>query len=60
MGEVAEAQPLAIIENVPMVQFQDSPPSDEELQLLHISLQDDAYAPILQTATWHKGGAYKG
>lgn len=59
MGEVAEAQPLAIIEQVPMVQFQDTPPSVEDLDLLHISLQDDAYAPILQKAAWLKGGSYK-
>lgn len=60
MGEVAEAQPLAIIENVPMVQFQEASPSAEELQQLKISLQDDAYSPILKTAAWFKGGAYKG
>lgn len=56
MGEVAEAQPLAIIQDVPMVQFQDRPPTVAELEDLVIKLEDDAYAPILTRAPWHKGG----
>lgn len=60
MGEVAECQPLALIEDVPMVQFQQAPPSSEEIASLNISLVDDAYAPILTKPDWKKGGAYKG
>lgn len=60
MGEVAESQPFALIEDVPMVQFQDSPLSAEEIEELKISITDDAYSPILQKADWKKGGAYKG
>lgn len=59
MGEVAEAQPLALIEDVPMVQFQDRPPTQEELTELKISLTDDAYSPILKKAGWKKGGSNK-
>lgn len=57
MGEVAEAQPLAVIQDLPMVQFQDRPPTPEELAELVIKLEDDAYAPILTRAPWHKGGS---
>lgn len=60
MGEVAEAQPFAIVEDVPMVQFQDHPPSPQERQALIIDIKDDAYAPILLKAEWQKGGKYKG
>lgn len=60
MGEVAESQPLALIEDVPMIQFQTTPPSAEELGSLKPPIVDDAYAPILTTAPWKKGGAYKG
>lgn len=59
MGEVAECQPLALIEDVPMVQFQAEAPTAEELQALKINIQDDAYAPILLKADWKKGGAYR-
>jgi F420-0:gamma-glutamyl ligase len=57
MGEVAESQPFALIEDVPMVQFQDHSPTQAELQELKITLTDDAYAPILLKADWKKGGA---
>ena len=60
IGEVAECQPIAIVEDVPMVQFQDMPPTPAELEELHISIEDDAYSPILKNADWKKGGAYKG
>jgi F420-0:gamma-glutamyl ligase len=60
MGEVAESQPFALVEDIPMVQFQDHSPTQEELQELKITLTDDAYAPILLKADWQKGGAYKG
>ncbi|MDQ5951735.1 MAG: dihydrofolate synthase / folylpolyglutamate synthase [Patescibacteria group bacterium] len=59
MGEVAECQPLALIEDVPMVEFTDKPPSVEERSALQIDLKDDAYAPILLKADWKKGGSHR-
>lgn len=59
MGEAAEAQPVALVTDAHMVQFQYAPPSAQELADLAISLDDDAYAPILKKAQWHKGGKHE-
>ncbi|MBI4122815.1 MAG: coenzyme F420-0:L-glutamate ligase [Parcubacteria group bacterium] len=57
MGEGSEQTPLAVIEDVPFVQFQDRNPSQEELAGLRISLEEDLYASILLRAPWKKGKA---
>lgn len=56
MGEVAEQTPLCLAEAVPQIEFQDHPPTPEEIKSLHISIEDDVYAPILTAAPWKKGG----
>lgn len=56
MGEADEAQPLALIEQVGMVEFEQAPPTKNSVAELAISLADDAYAPILTKADWQKGG----
>ncbi len=56
MGEAAETQPLALISEVNMVQFQDHAPSPAELAQYAIAIEDDAYAPILEKANWKHGG----
>jgi len=58
MGEVAEAQPIAIITDVSKVVFQNRPPTVQEIDDLQISVVDDAYSPILRNAGWQKGGHY--
>jgi len=55
-GEGAESTPLAIVRDVNEVIFQDHVPTAEELSSLHITIEDDAYAPILIKADWKKGG----
>lgn len=57
MGEGAEQTPIALVENVKNVEFMDRVPTKEELAALHIEMEDDAYAPILQSAPWKKGDA---
>ena len=57
MGEGDEQTPLAVVEDVPFVQFQPRDPTDEELAQLRIALDDDLFAPLLRAARWHKGGA---
>ncbi len=57
MGEGNEQTPIAIIDDVPFVQFQQRNPSDEELYEMHIALEDDLYAPLLQSVAWEKGKA---
>ncbi|MGI6084048.1 MAG: coenzyme F420-0:L-glutamate ligase [Acetivibrionales bacterium] len=52
MGESIEQTPVAIIEDVPFVVFQDHVPSPEELKSLRIDIKDDLYAPLLENAPW--------
>lgn len=54
MGEGNEQTPLAVIRDVPFVQFQKKPPTDKEIGDLRISLQDDIYEPILTSVSWQK------
>lgn len=55
MGESNEQTPLAVIRDVPFVQFMDRAPTKQEREGLQIELKDDIYAPILTTAPWKKG-----
>jgi len=52
MGEGAESIPLALLSEVDTVTFQDHEPTAEELAALRITLEDDAYAPVLESAPW--------
>ena len=54
MGEGNEQMPLALIEDIPFVQFQDRNPTKKELEELRISLDDDLYSPLLKTVKWKK------
>lgn len=56
MGEGNEQTPLAIIEDIPFVQFQRRNPTKKELENLKISIEDDLYAPIIGSVRWKKGG----
>lgn len=56
MGEGAEQTPIAMVTEIPDLVFQDRVPTKQELDALHIELEDDAYAPILTAAPWKKGG----
>lgn len=57
MGEGAEQTPLAVIEDVPFVRFQQRNPTKKELQKLRMPLEDDLYAPLLRAVKWRKGGS---
>lgn len=59
MGESNEQTPLSVITDIPFVQFQNRPPTPAELKALHIEIDEDAYAPILQSPLWRKGQAGK-
>lgn len=54
MGEGNEQTPLAIIEDVPFVSFQDRNPTNNELKELSISMENDLFAPLLLSAPWQK------
>jgi dihydrofolate synthase / folylpolyglutamate synthase len=56
MGEGAEQTPLAIISDVPFVQFVDRNPAKEELEHFYVKNKDeDLYAPFLNAIKWQKG-----
>lgn len=54
MGEGNEQTPLAVIEDVSFIHFQDQNPTVKELTYTKISLKDDLYAPLLKKAQWQK------
>jgi F420-0:gamma-glutamyl ligase len=56
MGEGAEQTPLAVISDVPFVQFQDKDPTQKELELFYLKDKDeDLFAPFLNAVKWQKG-----
>lgn len=59
MGEGNEQTPLAIITDVPFVQFEDTSPTAEDIRHLVIDPADDLYAPLIDNAPWEKGSAKK-
>lgn len=56
MGEGDEQTPLATIEDLPFVQFQDADPGPDELRDLEMTIEDDLFAPLLIRAPWIAGG----
>lgn len=54
MGEGSEQTPLALIEDLPFVTFQDKNPTQKELEEICIEMEDDLYAPVLKSAKWQK------
>lgn len=54
MGEVAEQMPLALVEEIQHIEFQDHEPTQQELQALRIELEDDVYGPFLKSVPWVK------
>ncbi len=55
MGEGNESMPLAIIEDIPNISFQDHNPTQKELDMLHIEMDGDLFGMILKKAPWKKG-----
>lgn len=55
MGEGNEQAPIAVISDVPFVEFQDRNPTKGEIEELKIDIEDDLYSPLLKNAQWRKG-----
>lgn len=55
MGEGNEQTPIALITDVPFVEFVDHHPTQEELDKLSITVEEDVFAPFLLSANWQKG-----
>jgi dihydrofolate synthase / folylpolyglutamate synthase len=56
IGEGSEQTPLATITDLAFVNFQNHPPTDEEIQKLKIEKEDDIYGKLLTSVKWIKGG----
>lgn len=54
-GEGKEQTPLAVVEDVPFIHFQDRNPTSKELADLKIVLKDDLYASMLTKVKWLLG-----
>lgn len=59
MGEGAEQTPLAVVSDIPWVQFVDHNPTKEELDMLHIDMNKEVFTPLLTAVKWEKGGGGK-
>lgn len=57
MGEGSEQTPMAVISDIPFVEFQDRNPTKKELEELNIDIDTDVYGPFLKSAKWKKGSA---
>lgn len=55
MGESDEQTPIAIIEDVPFVEFSDHAPTAEQLKAWSVEMEDDLYASFLMRMDWRKG-----
>ncbi len=55
MGEGNEQMPLAVVSDVPMVEFVNHNPTTEELRSIQITLEEDLYGSFLKNAPWKKG-----
>ncbi len=55
MGEGSEQTPLAVVTDLPFVEFQERNPNEEELNALRIEIKDDVYASMLSAVPWKKG-----
>ena len=59
MGEGNEQTPLALIRDVPFVEFTKNPPTEREIKKLKFSIEEDIYSPLLASASWQNGGSYR-
>ena len=57
MGEGNEQTPLAVVTNLPFVEFTSSKQTKKELDSLHIELAEDVYAELIKSVKWKKGGS---
>lgn len=56
MGEGAEQTPLAIIQDIPNVEFLQRDPTPGEIAARHTPPEEDSFGPILTAVEWKPGG----
>jgi len=54
MGESDEQTPVALIEDLPFVEFSDNTPTEEQLKSWSVEMEDDLYADLLTRMNWRK------
>lgn len=59
MGECDEQTPLAMISDVPFVEFRNDDPTGKEIADYRVRMEDDYYAPLFGSLEWKKGGRGK-
>lgn len=52
MGEGNEQTPLALLTDIEKIVFQNVPPTTDELKSLSIAIEDDLYAPLINSVHW--------
>ncbi|MBI2022044.1 coenzyme F420-0:L-glutamate ligase [Candidatus Daviesbacteria bacterium] len=55
MGEGNEQTPLAILEDLPRIDFVDHDPSEDELKEYYLQLDGDFWGPLIKGVKWQKG-----
>ena len=55
MGECAEQTPMAVITDIPFVEFQKKNPSQKELSEFRVDMKDDYYKALFEKVKWKKG-----
>lgn len=59
MGEGAEQTPIALLEDLPFIDFQTENPTAEELTALRIEREDDMFWPFFKNSPWRRGHAQR-
>ncbi len=54
IGEGKEQTPLALIEDVLRINFENHPPTQKQVESISISQRDDIYSPLLQGVKWKR------
>lgn len=55
MGEGAESTPLAVIRDISHIDFVDADPTEEEINSLKLTMEEDLYGQLIKNAPWEKG-----
>lgn len=59
MGEGAEQNPIAVISDLPFIEFQDRNPNEQELSDINLTLENDLFEVFWKLADWQDGGKTK-
>ncbi|MDQ5885367.1 MAG: dihydrofolate synthase / folylpolyglutamate synthase [Patescibacteria group bacterium] len=55
MGEGTEQTPIAVLNDLPFVKFNPNNPTQEELDSIFLSREEDVFSPLIDGVTWQKG-----